>query len=139
MEPDQWCWRVDGANRVDGVFSWGDVVQQKVAVMLHSNDEVADFDERLLAIVSAIGVEDKAQVTESVRQLMAFLFWPDFTEWCMRNGRWVYPDSGMEVFGAESASARLVVACCVTVLKSSGKMGLSELANAARQYLDDKS
>ncbi len=108
-------------------------------MMLHNQDEITEFDEQLGAILKELNSKPNAKIFDSVRALMANLFFHDFAEWSQKNGRWVVPEFCLEAFdGDEEQMVRSVVSACITILKSNGAAGVSGLLKAGREYLRNR-
>lgn len=108
-------------------------------MMLHNQDEIAEFDEKLGEILKELDSKANAEIFESVRALMAKLFFHDFAEWSQKNGRWVVPEFCLEAFDSdEEQRVRSVVSACITILKTNGRTGVSVLLKTGREYLRNR-
>ncbi len=108
-------------------------------MMLHNQDEIGEFDQQLSRILKSLDTLPNSEIYDSVRALMANLFWHDFTEWSQQRGRWSFPDSILEAFDPDDEqNVRSVVASCVTILKSSGRRGIAALHEAGAAYLRNR-
>lgn len=108
-------------------------------MMLHNQDEIAEFDEQLGEILKELDSKANAEIFESVRSLMAKLFYHDFVEWNSLGGPWQVPDYCFEPFDADDQQKlRIVVSACITILKTNGRTGASGLLKAGREYLRNR-
>jgi hypothetical protein len=105
-------------------------------MMLHNQDEIAEFDQQLGEILRGLDGLTNEKMTIAVRSLLANLFFHDFAEWSQKNGRWVIPDFTLEAFdGDDEPKVRSVASACITILKTDGRAGASALMKAGREYL----
>ena len=105
-------------------------------MMLHNQDEIAEFDKQLGEILRGLEGITNEQLTDQVRSLMANLFFHDFAEWCVSRGRWAIPELAFEEFDSDDElKVRSVASACITILKTDGRTGASALMKAGREYL----
>ncbi len=105
-------------------------------MMLNNQDEISEFDAQLGEILQRLEGITNEQLTDQVRSLMAKLFFHDFAEWCASRGRWAIPDFAFEQFDSDDEpKVRSVASACITVLKTQGKAGKSELTRTGKDYL----
>jgi hypothetical protein len=102
--------------------------------MIHSQDEIRELDRRILELHNV----PESEVITAAENVMRFLISHDWPEWA-RSRNWCIHDSTFDSFDLDDAEyIRRFTIGVVTVLKSNGQLGVTNLKAYAAIYLKQR-